>query len=60
MLLFRIMLVTALIAGNIAVYQLYKWQKNRKRGILLSIYFFILLNGMLVFLIINTFIPPGN
>ncbi|SNX53241.1 putative membrane protein [Thermoanaerobacterium sp. RBIITD] len=59
MIFLRTLLGIALIASNIAIYELYIHHRNNIRMILLSIWFFIILNGLLIYFIISTFHYPS-
>ncbi|ADL69799.1 conserved hypothetical protein [Thermoanaerobacterium thermosaccharolyticum DSM 571] len=57
MIIFRTSISIALIACNIATYELYRRHRNNVRMVLLSIWFFIILNGALIYLLVSTFYP---
>lgn len=56
MIIFRTLISIALIACNIAIYELYVYHKNIRMA-LLSIWFFIIINGVLIYLLVSTFYP---
>ncbi|AFK85129.1 hypothetical protein V518_0308 [Thermoanaerobacterium aotearoense SCUT27] len=58
MIIFRTLISIALIVCNIAIYELYVHHK-KVIMVLLSIWFFIILNGVLIYLLVSTFYYPS-